>query len=280
MKTANGKTQAFQTPAPRALTQKPNFGATSPRLRKAKFQVHEARTESLRVEPEEREIEYMHPREVPLPDYPDDDLWPHDRLYPQFEGANFTRGWALEFLNADEEESFDVRMKQFEAKASRQAISAKQNPTRTTMDSAPATFTSTRAASALSGVRGIASFASATTSSIARAKVPASNIKATTKATTSGPRHTVAKVASNTTIGFSKGRRVSITNRASQTTLHESTPWDEFEPLTAAERGDVLNAMWRHGDTSDDNTDDFYAPMLNSIDIHDLRDFGSEIPDD
>ncbi|QIX01280.1 hypothetical protein AMS68_006797 [Peltaster fructicola] len=281
-KTANAKGNAIQTPA-RALTQqKVLIKATSPRLRRAKFQVHEAKDDVPEPKSEEREIEIMHPREIPLPDVPDDDVWPHDRTYPQFEGANFTKGWALEFFD-EEEDDFNTRMKQFEAEQDKSKI--------TFSSAAPATLTSARAASALGAERGTASFASATSASAARSKVPLAVKKTSTKASLLSQRHTVAKAVSNTTIGYSKGRRVSngqqsidIPKQPATTGQHahvigKQGVKDEYSPLTPVERNSVLNAMWR-ASSSDDEVDDFNAPMLEDIDLGDLRDFGAEVPDD
>lgn len=98
MKTTNAKSIAFQTPVVpgtdngMAKTQR-KMGSQ----RKQKLHVHHAEeanleTESKEPEQEEHEIEYMPPRPLDLPDYPDD-IWPHDKTYPMFEGANMTRGW-------------------------------------------------------------------------------------------------------------------------------------------------------------------------------------------
>ncbi|KAK1030286.1 hypothetical protein LTS16_019041, partial [Friedmanniomyces endolithicus] len=118
-KTTNAKATLLQTPA--GTTTKPSAQPTSPRLRRGKVKIHTALSDPLDNGNEEREIEYMAPRGVPLPDHPDD--WPHDRTYPQFEGENLTRGWWAEFggegkgVASDEEMSdFDEKVKQVEAR--------------------------------------------------------------------------------------------------------------------------------------------------------------------
>ncbi|TKA58208.1 hypothetical protein B0A49_09889 [Cryomyces minteri] len=88
MKTTNARGKAFQTPAP--PTEKRSVQATSPRLRRAKVKVHQAEDTTIEAQEEEPEIEYMPPRSIPLPDYPDDI---HEMTYPMFEGANLMRGW-------------------------------------------------------------------------------------------------------------------------------------------------------------------------------------------
>ena len=110
-KTGNAKAAIFQTPAKLLTIQRPVPRGTSPRLRKPNFQVHDGETNT--VEPEEREIEIMHPREIPLPDIPDEDIWAQDRKYTQLEGKNFTKDWAMYFCN-DDNESFDSKLKRFE----------------------------------------------------------------------------------------------------------------------------------------------------------------------
>ncbi|KAF2645698.1 hypothetical protein P280DRAFT_465484 [Massarina eburnea CBS 473.64] len=86
MKTTNAKATAFQTPAPpSAKTQK-----ASPRLRRPKVKIHQP--EPVAAEEDDvPEIEYMPPKEVPLPDDMDDYL-PRDWQFPMFQGKNATRG--------------------------------------------------------------------------------------------------------------------------------------------------------------------------------------------
>jgi hypothetical protein len=78
MKTTNAKGNAFQTPAPRSSA------------RTQKVSVHQPEVEA-ESEDDVPEVEYMPPKEVPLPDDMDDYL-PRDWKFPMFEGENSTRG--------------------------------------------------------------------------------------------------------------------------------------------------------------------------------------------
>lgn len=224
-KTTNVKAAHFQTPAP--PTQEKDLAKhTSPRLRRAKVKVHEAEPETVNNVGEERDIEYMAPREVPLPDHPDD--WPADRTYPQFEGKNLTRGWWSEFAEqADEDEDtefsdFEEKLKaaeQKEKKTSGMQGARKGTPVNTAglqaakrdplSSKAPQTVRARSAASALSGTS-----KPTTTPSLAPSKTRPAAALGTKKSIALPPppvntRHTAAKVASNSTLGYSKGRAVS-----------------------------------------------------------------------
>lgn len=135
----------------------------------------------------------MPPREVPLPDLPDEDIWPHDRAYPQFEGENFTKGWAAEFYRPEQsdDESYSHRV-----------IKARDRERRTIEQQHGLSMTKSREAAEMLGKRELGGFAAATSASKAKSKEHMD--KRTTNA-----RHTVAKVTSNTTLGYSKGRTVS-----------------------------------------------------------------------
>ena len=193
-------------------------------MRRAKIKVHEAETTTAEDGEEEWEIEYMAPRGVPLPDHPDD-CWPIDRTYPQFEGKNLTRGWLSEFAphkDEDDEELSDLdekirKIEELNEKKKRQAQQAKKASTvkpsamvktnRDPLTTKPAQGLSSKiAASALS------------TSTKQHTKTPAPSALASKKGPTStiapgNLRHTAAKVASNSTLGYSKGRAVSATAR-------------------------------------------------------------------
>ena len=225
-KTTNAKATAFQTPAP-PTQEKPSAKPTSPRLRRGKIRVHEAQAATSENHTEEREVEYMPPREVPLPDYPDD--WPHDRTYPQFEGKNLTRGWWSEFAlqkgdeDDDEFSDFEEKLKQLEerekkqqqAQQAKKALAPKASATeKTTRDpltaKQPQTLKSKHAASALSKpAPSTAATAKSRAPSTLMSKKPSGSIQPVVGNT----RHTAAKVASNTTLGYSKGRAVSNSAR-------------------------------------------------------------------
>ncbi|KAK0356843.1 hypothetical protein LTR91_009941 [Friedmanniomyces endolithicus] len=227
-KTTNAKATLLQTPA--GTTTKPSAQPTSPRLRRGKVKIHTALSDPLDNGNEEREIEYMAPRGVPLPDHPDD--WPHDRTYPQFEGENLTRGWWAEFggegkgVASDEEMSdFDEKVKQVEARQrTRQAAGKVRSAA---VERHPATIRARGAASALSTAalpkqRSTPGFAAPTAA--AKARLPtAPVVKRSLSTHTTAPgnmRHTVAKVASNTTLGYSKGRAVSASARQPLSAVH------------------------------------------------------------
>lgn len=227
-KTTNVKAAHFQTPAPPAQD-KQSAKHTSPRLRRAKIKVHEAEPATAENGVEEREIEYMPPRETPLPDHPDD-CWPIDRTYPQFEGKNLTRGWWGAFsqpVDEDEDTEFSdfeeklKRVEQREKKAGGAPTAKKGTPVKKEAglqavkrdplsERAPQTVRAKSAASALART----SKPPTTTASLAAPKArPMSNLlskKTAAQPTAPGnTRHTAAKVASNSTLGYSKGRAVS-----------------------------------------------------------------------
>ena len=225
-KTTNAKAAHFQTPVAPQTQEKPSAKHTSPRLRRAKIKVHEAEPETAEHGSEEPDIEYMPPREVPLPDHPDD-CWPVDRTYPQFEGKNLTRGWWSEYSNqADEDEDtefsdFEEKLKAVEQKERSGGTqggkkgtpvkkaglqTAKRDPLTT---KAPQTMKAKSAATALSGTS-----KPSTTANLAAPKARSTSTLASKKpalapAPPGNTRHTAAKVASNSTLGYSKGRAVS-----------------------------------------------------------------------
>ncbi|KAK0870967.1 hypothetical protein LTS02_002166 [Friedmanniomyces endolithicus] len=227
-KTTNAKATLLQTPA--GTTTKPSAQPTSPRLRRGKVKIHTAESDPLENANEEREIEYMAPRGVPLPDHPDD--WPHDRTYPQFEGENLTRGWWAEFggegkgVASDEEMSdFDEKVKQVEARQRTREAAGKVRSA--AVERHPATIRARGAASALSTAalpkqRSTPGFAAPTAA--AKARLPTAPVaKRPLSTSTMAPgnaRHTVAKVASNTTLGYSKGRAVSASARQPLSAVH------------------------------------------------------------
>ncbi|KAK3114717.1 hypothetical protein LTR53_006671 [Teratosphaeriaceae sp. CCFEE 6253] len=236
-KTTNAKANV-QTPA----TAKPSATKpTSPRLRRGKVKIHIAESDPLdNAEPEEREIEYMPPREVPLPDYPDD--WPHDRSYPQFEGQNFTRGWWAEFggvkdAPASDEEGSDFEEKYRKAEEGKMAREAAAEA-RLAAEKRPLTLKSKSAASALSTTeaqkqRATPGFAAPTAAARARlASVPRAK-EAVASTGMGNARHTAAKVASNTTLGYSKGRVVSGRTRQPLSAVYEKRAATEPEAKKA-----------------------------------------------
>ncbi|MCJ1474612.1 hypothetical protein MMC13_003272 [Lambiella insularis] len=101
MKTTNAKAKAFQTPAPTALDSEigknPSNGATA---RKPKLRISHAEPSSIDIlgdnELEEREIEYMPPPAIPLPNVPDD--MPLDLDLSIFKDGGLTRNY-LHYFN-------------------------------------------------------------------------------------------------------------------------------------------------------------------------------------
>ena len=227
-KTTNAKATTFQTPAAPPTQEKLSARQSSPRMRRAKIKVHEAETTTAEDGEEEWEIEYMAPRGVPLPDHPDD-CWPIDRTYPQFESKNLTRGWLSEFAphkNEDDEELSDLdekirKIEELNEKKKRQAQQAKKASTvkpsamvKTNRD--PLT---TKPAQGLSSKNAASALSTSTKPTFGKSiKTPAPSALASKKGPTStiapgNSRHTAAKVASNSTLGYSKGRAVSATAR-------------------------------------------------------------------
>ena len=250
-KTTNAKATAFQTPAP-PTQEKPSAKPSSPRMRRAKIKVHEAEPETEGYA-EEREIEFMPSREVPMPDHPDD--WPADRTYPQFEGKNLTRGWFSEYdtrKGDDENEEFSdfegklKRVEELNAKkkaqqqAKKTTVVKKNTMVTTARDPLAAkptqSLTARSAASALSKPFSTARFAAPTASAKARAP-STTTAKKPNPAIAGNARHTVAKVASNSTLGYSKGRAVSASSRKPLLGVHREEPTQTTSPARPSLNG-------------------------------------------
>lgn len=195
-------------------------------MRRSKVKVLQSEPEAQHGDGE-REIEYMASREIPLPDHPED--WPQDRSYPQFQGQNFTRGWYSEFdsrrNDGDDSElsDFDEKVRKLEKdQAARKAkqpavtkaelVSTRKNPL---AEKAPSTIAARKASSALgSRSSGAPSFAAPTAATKARVPGMLASKKPMPGPTMSGnSRHAAARAASNTTLGYSKGRAVSSASR-------------------------------------------------------------------
>jgi hypothetical protein len=123
MKTTNAKSKAFQTPAPlssAAKTQK-----VSPRLRRPKVKVHQPELDA-ESEDDVPEIEYMPPKEVPLPDDMDDYL-PKDWKFPKLEGENMTRGIWEAYHNPIEDDGRPKKLREFEEELAREKKKASED---------------------------------------------------------------------------------------------------------------------------------------------------------
>lgn len=146
----------------------------------------------------------MPPREVPLPDYPDD-VWPHEREYPELQGENFTRGWWDVYATKRDDEEFSdweekLRKSKARAREHKERQARLQN---VTSKSAAAALSSRPAAAATPG------FQSSSAATRARQMPPVKKSLANER----NPCFNAAKAASNSTIGYSKGRAVSSSAR-------------------------------------------------------------------
>ncbi|KAK4500192.1 hypothetical protein PRZ48_008378 [Zasmidium cellare] len=262
-KTTNAK--AFKTPAPLLVPEKPKDSdrpsstkPTSPRLRRSKIKVHETAENVLAQDPEEREIEYMPPREVPKEENYDD-ICPRDRDYSMFQGKNLTRGWLSEYLPKKEENGEDDELSDFAEKyqkaveREKKELAAKKRP----LSSKGANTSGLKAASTTIKAQHAASALSNRTSkpSVPKFGAPSASTKARQPTTSStatkkpifdkgNPRFTAAKAASNSTIGYSKGRVVSA-HRRPLSDIHskpepaeEKTTFDQLLSLGSMEIAD------------------------------------------
>ncbi|KAK6432711.1 hypothetical protein LTR95_011114 [Oleoguttula sp. CCFEE 5521] len=289
-KTTNIKATAFRTPGPApAPAPTPSLHPTSPRLRRGRVKVLQAEPVTTEDASEEREIEYMPPRAIPLPDHPTD-CWPNDRTYPQFEGRNFTRGvWDGMFpTKEDDEESdemsdLDGKIRALESKQAAERVKktspvavrtkmvpVKKDPLR---ERTAGTMVAKKAASALgSGPVDVPSFAAPTAA--AKAKMP--TVLAPKKLTlpTGNPRHTAAKVASNTTLGYSKGRVVSAAARKPLGGVHEQSESKQAATQMPLGGGTTLDMLLRLGLGDDADDDAFGGVKLEDVEEDEaLRDF-------
>ncbi|EMC91286.1 hypothetical protein BAUCODRAFT_127197 [Baudoinia panamericana UAMH 10762] len=298
-KTTNAKATAFCTPlAPHSAHEKPSsVQATSPRLHRAKVKIHTAQEDALEEDAEEREIEYMPPREVPLPDYPDD-CWPHDRTYPQFEGANLTRGWWETFRPRTkyDDEGSDAESTDEDEKV-RRAVETKARKQREAemaarqayeeLTKAPDTLKSHTAAAALSSVRTAKardsrSFAAPTAATIARQQLAPRTTKSAAHGLSArgNTRFTAAKAASNTTLGYSKGRVVSATARQPLSEVHSKPVGgharNSLKATMPAGRGSLV---LQEADQSEDGLVGF-GVSLKDMEYDEFADFQLDMPED
>ena len=259
-------------------------------MRRAKVKIHQAEVDPLENDEKEREIEYMPPRGTPLPDHPDDDCWQHDRTYPQFEGKNLTKGWWSEFQpqkdgSEDELSDFEEKLKKVEEKERKAAEAKKVLADKSTngglqtrkpavKERPPSTLSSRTAASALSSApkaRPTPSFAAPTASAKARHPPALASRKPT--GTISAPgnaRHTAAKVASNTTLGYAKGRQVSATARKPLSDIYSKPTAGE-----AVKKASPTKMPFGGGTTLDDLLG-LQSLTVNDDADEDLGDFGGK----
>ena len=262
-------------------------------MRRSKVKVLQSEPETQHADAE-REIEFMPPREVPLPDYPED--LPHDRTYPQFKGDNFTRGWYSEFAskrddNQDSEISdFDEKVRklekrQAERKAKQHApVASKPVPTNRNplADKAPSTLAARKASSAL-GMRSTSarSFAAPTAATKSRApSVPASRKPTISSTMTGNTRHAAARAASNTTLGYSRGRAVSGAARRLDD-IHkkpDDTTTSSDKPTPSSLGGSTFLDQLAGLKLDDDGEDDNLGGRMEVHAEEDEDDFQLEVP--
>ncbi|KAM0721665.1 hypothetical protein Q7P37_002590 [Cladosporium fusiforme] len=290
-KTTNARANAFQTPAAPPVQDQLSAKPTSPRMRRSKVKVLQSQVETQDVDAE-REVEYMPPREVPLPDHPED--WPLDRSYPQFQGKNFTRGWYSEFASKrdDDDDSelsdFDEKVRNLEKQKAKQqtVIKAKPVPTnrKPLAERAPSTIVARKASSAL-GSRGTGprSFAAPTAATKARVPGLLASRKPMLASTTSGnSRHTAARAASNTTLGYSKGRAVSGAARRPLEDIHkkpEPQTSTSSAPFSSGTSLDQLLGLSLEDDREDDELGARADPLADEDEDEALKDFQLDAPE-
>jgi hypothetical protein len=238
MKTTNAKATAFQTPAPvsgSAKTQK-----LSPRLRRPKVKVHQPEVQDAE-EDDVPEVEYMPPKEVPLPDNLDEDMPPINWDFPMFKGANMTRNYSSIYANPIEDDGRTRGQREFEESLARDKKKADEEFDRVFSETmakeeaelmksfgvespkkpapkaalpkqsvgAPSTIRARSAATALAPAQKKSSYAAPTAA--AKSRLPTSMLpsRKPTKPTinSSTSRNAAAAAASKSTIGYAQGRR-------------------------------------------------------------------------
>nr|OQO23456.1 hypothetical protein B0A51_08703 [Rachicladosporium sp. CCFEE 5018] len=289
-KTTNIKATAFRTPGPApAQAPTPSLHPTSPRLRRGRVKVLQAEATTTSDDVEEREIEYMPPQPTPLPDHPTD-CWPNDRTYPQFEGRNFTRGvWDGLFpTKQDDEEStemsdLDEQIRALESKQAAERVK-KESPVVVRTKTVPVkkdplrergagTMVARKAAGALGArVDGVPGFAAPTAA--AKARMPTMLASKKPTAPPGNTRHTVAKVASNTTLGYSKGRVVSAAARKPLGGVHEQVGVKQVTAQMPFGGGTTLDMLLGLGLGDEDEDEAFGGVKLEDVEEDEaLQDF-------
>lgn len=154
----------------------------------------------------EREIEYMPPREIPVRDHElGEEIFPHDRDLSCLQGRNLTRGWWSEYAPEPKEDDgelsdFAEKIKKAERKRKEAAMgSVKARGAVGALSKRTTTATAARTATGSAATRERKPLTSALGKP---AMIKGGNAPV-------NPRFTAAKVASNSTIGYSRGRVVS-----------------------------------------------------------------------
>lgn len=263
-------------------------------MRRSKVKVLQSEVESKDVDAE-REVEYMPPREVPLPDHPED--WPQDRTYQQFQGKNFTRGWYSEFAPKRDEDDdselsdFDEKVQKLEKERARKAkqqtvLKAKPVPTSRNplAEKAPSTMAARKASSALgSRSTGPRNFSAPTAATKARVPGLLASRKPVLASTANGnARHPAARAASNTTLGYSKGRAVSGAARRPLDDIHKKPDTQSSTspmPFASGNNLDQLLGLSLEDDREDDDLGAKADPLADEDEDEALKDFQLDAPE-
>ncbi|KAF2015985.1 hypothetical protein BU24DRAFT_450604 [Aaosphaeria arxii CBS 175.79] len=266
MKTTNAKGQAFKTPAPLSASGKTQ--RISPRLHRPKVKVLQEQ-----AKPEEQddvpEVEYMPPKEIPLPETFDDDMPPIDWDFPRLTGKKGTRKVRIanscyedvpgggqcevdEDLVREQKKASDEFDKLFEEMTAKDDAEARrylgiESPKKAVPKAelpkmratAPSTIKARSAAAALSPVSK-PRFAAPTV--VAKSRGPTTFLPSRRTAkpaiSASTARNATAAAASRSTIGYAQGRAAGASNTArkplSNVTRPPSRTATSHRPTTAS----------------------------------------------
>lgn len=262
-KTTNARGNAFQTPGKGSVksTQKP----VSPRLRRPKVKIHQAEAVSADAALEEPDIEYMPPRSVPLPDYPDN---LHNLDYSAiFKRENMISDiWSGLRSPVKSEQEHEEAMAKAQKRSERQILRAiaadpilgngasSLSPSTCDDEADVSTNRSKKGPSTLASKTAVAAlskpapqrprFAAPTASTKARAplsvqvsKKPSSVLPPSAKPT-ADVNHAAATATSRSTLGYSKGRAVSASARKPISEAHRAEV--VRRPATAVQQQDPI----------------------------------------
>ncbi|KAI9850580.1 MAG: hypothetical protein M1838_005430 [Thelocarpon superellum] len=118
LKTTNAKAKAFQTPAPvptadaNQKTQRRSASARRPKSVAIRAETVKVEVKDDENTLQEEDTEYMPPKPIDLPDYPED--FPQDMEYPQFRNGNLMRGVHAAYFNPVDEHGITLLDKRLE----------------------------------------------------------------------------------------------------------------------------------------------------------------------